>query len=248
MICQKMPAWPAHIPYVLKPMGRVQMPKLSQYDMMDLVALEQAAKRQRRDAAIQCSFETGTMREVLFRNHGDFTAVASSAVEASLLAGQNDQPALSPLYFMKSPFRVISILARGVLSNTGTPTLIFQGRLGSTAGSADLTGASCGVSAAITTISGVTNQFWEARLDLVCTTAGIGTGNTTLAGAGYVMSGGGFATPFIYALEPTTPPTGTWTLTANGALAYYFNLSVTWSANSASNTITCKQLLMYGEN
>ncbi len=83
---------------------------------------------------------------------------------------------------------------------------------------------------------------------MTCRTVGTGTGNSTLSGAGYVQSPGGFASPFVYPLEPTTPDTATWTQTFDNSLTYFINLSVTWSASSASNTITCKALRMYGWN
>ncbi len=135
-----------------------------------------------------------------------------------------------------------------MLGTTSTPTIIFQWRFGTTSGSSFLSGASVGVSVAITTGSGVTNQWWESWLDVICYTAGTGTGNTSLSCAGVVSCPGGFASPFSYALEPTTPPTATWSAVIDNAVTQFVNLSVTWSASSASNTVTCKKLKMYGEN
>ena len=181
----------------------------------------------------------------IFSNRADYTAFASSASEGSLLAGLNLQPVIPALSMNESAFsRTFSLLARGVVSNTGTPTIIFQVRSGTTSGSTYLSGTSVGVSAAITTSSGITNKWWELRLDLTCNTPGIGS-NTTVSGAGYVASPGAFASPFVYALEPTTPDTATWTATIDESLTQYINLSVTWSASSSSNTITCKQLMAW---
>lgn len=194
---------------------------------------------------------TGTWTECLFANTADHTAVASTASEASLLAGTNRQPVIPSIFFNTGGLgygKVISLLARGVFSNTGTPTTIFQVRLGTTSGSSYLSGTSVAVSAAITGSSGITNKWWELRLDLCCRTPGIGTGNTTLSGSGYVASPSGFASPFVYALEPTTPDTATWTSTIDASLTQYLNVSMTWSASSASNTITCKELYLFGMN
>jgi hypothetical protein len=58
----------------------------------------------------------------------------------------------------------------------------------------------------------------------------------------------GFASPYRYPVEVTTPDTATWTQTFNGNSTYYLNLSLTWSASSASNTATCKELRMIGWN
>ncbi len=225
-------------------------PILSARDVADLIALRHAEKVRRRGESIRCGGQTFTYSELLFSNTADYTAVASTASEASLLSGVNRQPQLSAGYFLdqKGVGRTIAIKARGVFSNTGTPTLTFQARMGTTAGSSTLTGASVGVSAAITTTSGVTNVWWEMYLELTCSVPGIGTGNDTLFGSGYVMSPAGFASPFIYPLEPTTPNTATWTQTFAAELNQFFNLSVTWSASSASNTIQAKQVYAYGWN
>ena len=183
--------------------------------------------------------------ECLWSNVADGTAVASTASEASLLTGLVKQPVLWAGNLDRSDYvgRVISFKASGVFSNTGTPTLIFQARLGTTAGASYLSGNSVGVTAAITTQSGVTNKYWELELDLTVRAPGIGTNNCTLSGAGLVQSPSGFASPFVYPVEITTPDTGTWTQTVDGGLDQYFNLSVTWSASSASNTITLKRLI-----
>lgn len=245
------PAWPKGLPYNLTPRANVRVPRaLNAREWLDVRGQQEARRTRRRLDAIQNGGVTGTWTEALFLNRADYTAVASTAAEASLLGGVNNQPFIPALYFANtSNFgRGIKIVAKGVLSTTSTPTIIFQARLGSTLGSSYLSGTSVGVSAAITTQSGVTNKQWELSLDLVCNTPGIGTNNTTLSGAGWVTSPGGFAAPYIYPLQPTTPDTGTWTSTIDAALTYYLNLSVTWSASSASNTITLKHLQVLGLN
>jgi hypothetical protein len=185
--------------------------------------------------------------ETIFANTSDFTALSSFTAEASLLAGLNQQPIIPAAFFadMRAYGSALRVKARGVVGCTGTPTYTFQVRLGSTAGSSDLTGASVGVSAAITMQSGVSNKQWELELTLVCTTPGIASTNGVLSGAGFVSSFHGFASPFWYPLQPTTPDTATWTTGGfNFALQHYLNLSVTCSASSASNTIRAKQLVV----
>lgn len=176
----------------------------------------------------------------LFQSIADHTAVASTASEASLLAGTNQQPVLPALFWdgPQSRGRRVNIRAKGIFSTTGTPTLTFQLRLGTTAGSSYLSGTSVGVSSAITTINNSTNEWWMLEVDLVCRTPGLGTTNLTIAGSGSVRSPIGFASTYEYPI----PDSATWTYTIDGSLTYYFNLSCTWSASSASNTITCKCL------
>jgi hypothetical protein len=185
-----------------------------------------------------------TWSEIFWANPADATAIASFTSEKSLLTGLVDQPSLPALFWQgpKAASRVVRLIARGVLSSSAIPTYTFQWRLNTTAGVTNLAGASVGVSIAITTQSGVTNSLWESTLDILCKTPGIGTGNATLTCAGTVSSWTGFAAPYTYELEPTTPPTATWTQTVDGSLQEFINLSVTSSASNASNTLQLKQL------
>ena len=186
-----------------------------------------------------------TWADLLYTNVADFTALSAFTAEASLIAGPNQQPT-----FMAGTWadyaavgKVVRIRASGILGSTGTPTYLFQVRLGTTQGASDLTGASIGVSDAITTGNGVANERWELNLNLTCTVAGQGANTVTLKCDGSIKSPVGFAAPYEYNLFPTDPPTATWTAaTINGASTQYLNLSVTCSANSASNAITCKKL------
>jgi hypothetical protein len=216
---------------------------------IDQLYLAEARRQHRRAHAIRNSFLSGTVSEVIFQTVADYSAIASFTTETSLLSGAR-QPSFPAGFFdnQNKPGKGIRIVAKGVLGTTSTPTYTFQVRLGTTSGITFITGTSVGVSAAITTQSGVTNVYWELAMDIICTVPGIGTGNCTLSGAGLVSSPAGFASPFVYPLEPTTPNTATWTSTIDDSLTQYLNLSVTSSANSASNTLTMKQLIVYGLN
>lgn len=198
------------------------------------------------------SFLYGTCAELIFQNNGDYTAYASSAVEGSLISGGNNlQPAI-PALMMDQGGRGVGkafrLEASGIFSNTGTPTLIFQVRVSSTAGSATLSGTSVAQSAAITTASGVSNVHWWLWCNIVVKQPGVGTGNTTVNGFGAVESPAGFASPFKYMMVPTSGSPQTWTATLDDTLNYFVNLSATWSASSSSNTATCKDVKLYGLN
>lgn len=223
---------------------------LNRQHALDLAAIRHARVLRQREDWIQNSGLTGTWTERIYQNFSDFTANANTSAETSMLAGSNNQPVIPALFwnYTNGFGRTLIIRARGVMSTTSTPTIIFQLRLGTTLGSSYLSGTSIGVTAAITTLSGVTNSQWELYYELTCRTIGQGSGNTTLSGAGWVMSGQGFASPFWYPLEPTTPPTATWTSTIDNTVTQYLNLSSTWGTASSSNTITCKALSMDGTN
>ncbi len=238
--------WPTLVPRAFTPRAKIAGNPLDHVhpaQRADWIATEKAKRRALLDPV--ATGLTPTYNEAFYTNTADHSAVASTASEASLLAGTNSQPFIPSGYLAsKNAFGAgIRIRARGVLSTTGTPTIIFTVRLGETSGSSYLSGTAVGVNAAITTQSGVTNKQWELCLELICTVPAIGSGNTTLSGAGWVMSPGGFAAPYTYALQPTTPDTATWTSVLNANATQYINLSATWSASSASNTITCKQLI-----
>lgn len=246
------PAWPEAARQFQKYTPRTSpfdpFPGMSPQERADAYLSYRARRLQRLDPRM--TGITGTYNECIYANRSDFTAYASSSSEGSLLVNTPDYlPYIPANHFLSSGSagRSIVILASGILGTTSTPTITFQVRFGETAGAAYLSGSSVGVSAAITTSSGVSNKWWQLRLDLICTVQGTGTNKGTVSGAGYVMSPGGFASPFIYALEPTTPDTATWTQTFNPGVTNYINVSATWSASSASNTATCKQLKVYAE-
>lgn len=243
------PHWPKNFPCRFKDRCTVTphpYDGMSSRQIAEVEAIEFAKRIRRRDEAIRNTGLNGTYNETFFINEGDFTALSNSSSEGSLISGLNKQPFIPATWFLQQggAFRGFTMLARGVFSTTSTPTLTFQVRAGTTSGPTFLSGVSLGVSPSITTASGVSNKWWELRLDMVCTVRGIGTGNATLSGAGFVASPSGFGTPFIFPLEPTTPDTATWTAVFDASLTQYLNLSATWSAASSSNTITCKQLIL----
>lgn len=241
--------WPSSIPRPL-PIGGLYPHPFAGLDAqatIDAIMEYDAKRRKKLLDSVEATGVTPTYNESIFTNRADFTTHSTSTSETSLLAGTGSiQPLIPANYFLGTAAagRGIRVKASGILGTTSTPTIIFQLRLGETAGPTFLSGTSIGVTAAITTASGVSNQYWSLEFDLICTVQGMGTGNATLSGSGYVFSPGGFASPFIYPLLPTTPPTATWTATFNAAVTQYLNLSATWSASSASNTITCKKLIV----
>ncbi len=182
---------------------------------------------------------SGTFSELGFFETGDFTALGTFTAEASLLAGQNRQPVIPRDYFDRQGAAIL-IRAWGVVGSTGTPTYTFHNRLGATVGASDLTGAEVGLSAAITTGAGISNEIWNLELEISCRTPGQGANNATLNCVGKIYCGG-FASPFQYALAPTAPPVATWTQTVDNSVPLYPNLSVVCSASSASNAIRCKK-------
>lgn len=176
----------------------------------------------------------------LWSNTADHTALSSFTSEASLLAGTNNVPAFPALFFDGKDKSGLwfELECGGVLSCTGTPTYTFGARIGPLATVSD---PAVGVSAAITCQSGITNKWWRLYLRAILRTPAQGSTNSVFSVDGFVMSPGGFAAPYIYPLEPTTPDTATWTVSALSSLVQnYLTVSVACSASSGSNTITLK--------
>lgn len=186
----------------------------------------------------------------MYVNRGNGTAIASTNAETSYFVGVtgSDQPYIPATFFNGSKVtKAIEIVARGIFSTTGTPTMTFQLRLSTTQGATTLSGTSIGVTKAITTGSGVTNGQFELRAHLNARTPGFGTGNCTLSCTGSVVSGD-FASPFVYMVQTSTPPQATSTATIDGALTQWMNFSLTWSASSSSNTSTLLDFYVLGLN
>jgi hypothetical protein len=124
---------------------------------------------------------------------------------------------------------VYKITAWGTAGVTGTPTLAYKARHGGVAGSLL---ATC----TFTASSGVTNKVWKAELYVVCLTTGAsGTvfGNLDCAN-GVAVAG---ANPVT---NPTVIMDGGSALTVDTTASKDLVITTTWSAASASNTVTCR--------
>lgn len=178
--------------------------------------------------------------EALVWATADGTAVANTTTETILFPNTT-----FPGNYMQDG-RVLTITAYGRHSTTGTPTLTFRLRW------AGVSGTVLCASGAVTCGSGVTAAMW--RLEAMLTVRSNGSSGTIFA-TGIVIVGEdaaptvGSATnaPGISLMGSAgvaTPAAATVDLSAESALA----LTATWSAASASNTITGHQLLIESLN
>ena len=193
------------------------------------------------------SFLTGTNCELLYASTATSAAKASWTTEVTCndTATMGVAPHLPPDFWLPAPGQVgrgIRIVARGILSSTGTPTYTFSIR-GGAAGSTS-TAILLGT-AALTTGSGVTNQIWEMQGDVVLTTMGAAGTNSTVRGVGTFISPG-----TANKIDPAwgggaTPGT---VATLDTSITNYINFNIACSASSPSNTVTIQQLLVFGLN
>jgi hypothetical protein len=156
------------------------------------------------------------------------------------------QAHLPPDFVLPNPTQVgkgIAIVARGILSSTGTPTYTFTIRSGA-AGST--TAAILLGSAALTTTSNASNQPFELRGEIFLVTQGAAGANSTVRGQGMIYCPG-LATPIagLGAGASLTAPT---VATFDTSITNYCNFNVTCSASSSSNSITLQSLQIYGLN
>lgn len=193
------------------------------------------------------SFITGTNTELIYASTTAGTAKASftSEVQINDTAGMDVQAHLPPDFWLpsqRSEGQGIRIVARGIVSSTGTPTYTFSIRLG-TAGS---TSAAIVLgTAALTTGSGVSNQIWQMEGDFVVTNIGATGANSAGQGVGLIW-GSGFATTINPAYGGAATP-GT-VSTLDTSITNYINFNVACSASNAANSITLQQLLVFGLN
>ena len=190
---------------------------------------------------------TGTVTELVYASTSAGTAQNTFTAERSMndTAGMGERPSFpanlwTPTYGVGRGFRV---LAKGIVSSTGTPTYTWTIRLGT---NGSLTEAIVLGSAALTTGSGISNQYWELEGDVIFTAIATAGASSTVRGLGQIRCGG-LASPFMYSLYGSAASPGT-VATVDPSITNYINVNIACSSSSASNTITLQQLLVYGLN
>lgn len=122
---------------------------------------------------------------------------------------------------------VYLVRAWGTLGVTGTPTITFVCKLGGTGGATMVTFP------AVTVRSGATDGFWDLEFYLACATTG--ASGTWSPMAKYTHNFLTSATTYTPVGPITSAPVTRDTTVSNDMV-----LCATWSAASASNTITCR--------
>lgn len=161
----------------------------------------------------------------------DGTALASSTTATSILPAS--RKFTLPSYFFDGVGKELRIRAAGRISTTATPTITFDVRFGSVI---VFNGG------AVTTASGITNLTWILDVTLTCRSIGAST-SATMLGTGQLF---GVNTAIACSMLPASAPAaGTG---FDSTAAQTIDLFATWSANSASNTITCHQFSIDSPN
>jgi len=190
------------------------------------------------------SWTTGTQTEALSASYVNGSALASSSTATSI--GPTTGAAYLPAnFFLPSSGVGKSLLVKafGVLSDTATPNLT----IGVTANTTQGTYNSSGIFATTGTLaqgSGVTNVPWD--LEVLITCASVGASGTFLADGMFRVYN--TATTINTARCSSSSANPNTALTLSTESAYYVELFATWSAASASNTITVYNVAVLGLN
>jgi predicted fused transcriptional regulator/phosphomethylpyrimidine kinase len=158
------------------------------------------------------------------------TAVASTASRTNLWV-----PALwTPISAFEARAGMSwTLRAGGIISNTGTPTIIFNVCWGaSTSPASNIT---FGASQTVTTVTSLANASWYLEFHVVVRSLGLAASGSTMTGNGFVVIGG----PATTAAQ-VIGVGGTVITTADHSTAQGLVADVTWGASSASNTITAQ--------
>ena len=151
-------------------------------------------------------------------NTADSSAIASTASETNFSLNKT----LSTSQFF--PGRIFKLSASGVYSTTGTPTLVFKVKFGTTA---------LITFTAKTGINNASNQSWRVDAVIIVRTTGA-TGTVLPYGTLFINTASGVDTVETVVNSAVTVDT-----TANQTL----QVSLTWGASSSSNTATMKAFL-----
>lgn len=188
------------------------------------------------------SWITGLQTEALSSNNAVGTALASSttATIISPASGAAYVPAgFWPLSYGQG--KAVLVKAFGVLSTTGTPTFTIGVYADTTQGTLNGSGA-VAVSAATTMGSGVSNVPWS--LDVIISCVGTGASGTFLSDGVFQVG----TTSVIQARVSSSTANPNTAFTLSTESAYYLEVGGTWGTSSASNTVTCYQMVVLGLN
>jgi hypothetical protein len=135
--------------------------------------------------------------------------------------------------------KTYQIKLNGTYGNTGTPTMIFTPRWGSSTTPA--TNISLGPNSAWTSITGTTGLPYLIVFEFTVRTSPPGATLGTGIGFGTVTLGIPLTSSQVSAVIPIGGTAATIDTTGQGGAGCGLTMNLTWSASSVSNTSTCQQ-------
>jgi hypothetical protein len=196
---------------------------------------------------------SGSYRNCLYASTVAGTSKNTFTTELCLNAGSDamkSQAKITPDFWGPSPSDAIGrgfhIIARGIISTTGTPTFTWTVRGLGTTSTPNITTAPVLLGGtAITTLSAVSSAIWEIEGDVVLEALGTGP-LSTIRGLGRVSSAGfsaaGTGNMFGGGATPGT------TATFDTTVTNFINVNVACGTSSASNICQLLQLIVEAIN
>lgn len=196
------------------------------------------------------SFLTGTNVEVIAAS--SVAGTAQNTFTAAQVIGNGSNAAYLPIGFFNtnSLGKTLKIVADGIYSTTGSPTLQLGVSLDTTFGTVSSTTFATGAVTAGTT---VTNAWWHFDIELTVQsltevdphTSATGTvANIVGLGTAIIATSATATTAqSVLTMGSTSPATG-----ANIFSAQFLEIYAAWGTSSASNTITLERSTVYGCN
>lgn len=187
----------------------------------------------------------GTYGELLYSLPAPTAPLANTTTRTLISGSTSTQPAFKlPANFFPPGFggsgQAVYVVAAGVYSTTGTPTLTVAAALDTTQGTF---GTALAATGAYTTESGAANFGWQ--LAFYATSSAAGTSGTLNSNGTFAHGAGGNAATAAAAQLMVGSSSA---ITVNTLVDNYLEIWATWGAASPSNTITLQQLLVFGEN
>lgn len=121
----------------------------------------------------------------------------------------------------------LRLIAYGIFSTTGTPTLLLGGYYGGVAGTALAT------TGAVTTGSGAASWPWRLQLEIYVRS--LGSSGTVWCNGLVTLGTSLTATSLLWIPNSQTQP-----ITVNTTTANALTVGAQWGTSSASNTVTCE--------
>jgi hypothetical protein len=168
---------------------------------------------------------------------GSHSAVANTITRTNLWSPSLWSPI--PAIDMR-PGKVYQVRAGGIISTTGTPTLILNPTVGQSATPAS--NVTLGASNAVT-LGTITNASWYAEFFVAVRALGMAAAGSTVTGNGFVVvNGAAGATAQLIAVGGSVPTN------VDDTVASGVCLDVTWGTASPSNSITAQWTLLQSLN
>jgi hypothetical protein len=169
-----------------------------------------------------------------------FGAINTSNAELNMLGATqaiiNKYCAIAPADVF--PGKVYELRMSGVYGNTGTPTMIFTPRWGSS--TTPGTNVSLGANSAWTSITGTTALPYRIVFELTILADPPGATAGTARGFGSVLLGIPTTSSQVTATIMIGGTSATIDTSGQGTAGCGLTMNLTWSASSASNTSTCQ--------